>query len=153
MCDRRYKRSGAGSTITDSHHTSWHGRGSCAQQTRVSGGWRCVGSSPQCVCACVGVCVRVCMRPSRIGQFSFLLVCVRASELSLCLLASIPTTWFLAEQRWPPRWSPATRTRVDVLGQRAGNLNLHTPWLQLPDLLPQEPRLLLHALFPHPAEH
>lgn len=46
-----------------------------------------------------------------------------------------------------------TRTRVDVLEQRAGNLNLHTLWLQLPDLLPQEPRLLLHALFPHPAEH
>ena len=24
MCDRRYQRTGAGSTVTDSHHTSWH---------------------------------------------------------------------------------------------------------------------------------
>lgn len=83
----------------------------------------------------------------------------RAFFFSLCLNsfcispASIRTTWFLMEQRRPPRWSQATRTRVDVLGQRAGNLNLHTPCLQLPDLLLQEPGLLLHALFPHPAEH
>lgn len=51
MCDRRYQRTGAGSTIIDSHLlTSTQGSGSCAQQIWVSEAWRCVGSSPQCVC-------------------------------------------------------------------------------------------------------
>lgn len=37
----------------------------------------------------------------------------------------------------------------------SGNLNLHTHYMQLPDLLPQEPGLHLYAGYfvPHPAEH
>lgn len=138
MCDRRYQRTGAGSTVTDSHHTSWHQPGSCVQQIWVSGGWRCVGSSPPCVC-------------TSFSCFFFVCVCVC---LFMCLSACVCTIWFLKAKRWLPRWSWAARTRV-VLRQRAGNLNLHNPCLQLPDLLPQEPGLVLHALhfFPHPAEH
>lgn len=70
-------------------------------------------------------------------------VCVCVCELLMCLSACIHTIWFLEEQL--PRWSCAARRRVGVFRQRAGNLNLHTPCLQLPDLLPQEPGLLLHA--------
>lgn len=139
MCDRRYQRTGAGSTVTDSHHTSWHQPGSCVQQIWVSGGWRCVGSSPQCVCT----------------SFSWFFLCVCVCELFMCLSACVCTIWFLKAKRWLPRWSWAVTTRVVVLRQRAGNLNLYNPCLQLLDLLPQEPGLVLHALhfFPHPAEH
>lgn len=60
---------------------------------------------------------------------------------------------------WSPRelrmWSWAEKTTVVAHGQQAGNLNLNTHRMQLPDLLPQAPGLRLHAGYfvPHPAEH
>lgn len=133
MCDRRYQRTGAGSTATDSHHSKW----SCESCSADMGHWRLK------MCRFItSVCVR-----TRVS-FRFF-VC----ELFMCLSACIHSIWFLEEQCWLPRWSWAARTRVVVLRQRAGNLNLHIPCLQLPDVLPQEPGLLLPVLrfVPRPA--
>lgn len=83
------------------------------------------------------------------SSFSF---CVRILDASLCLFLYLIPWGAAARLR---RWSRAAGRRVCVFRQWTGNLNLHTPCLQLPALLPQDPGLLLHALrfVPHPAEH
>lgn len=117
------------------HLSKW----SCESCSADMGQWRemCRFITSVCVCAS--------------ASFRGFFVC----ELFMCLSTCIHSIWFLGVQCWLPRWSWAARTKVVVLRQRAGNLNLHIPCLQLPDVLPQEPGLPLHLLrfVPHPAEH
>lgn len=88
----------------------------------------------------------------RVCDHQLAFVCVSSF---IFVFACAHAIWFLQEQHGLPRWSRVMRRRVDAFRQWAGNLNLHTPCLQLLGLLPQEPGLLLHALcfVPHPAKH